>query len=496
MSLVGLICQDFEVMLCGGRLQQTMETLETLFRRLSEAELIFFMDGFVRDAKRDTWMKRQHKKYLDSLKIMDLVYGRVPLSNIRHQNFYINTAINVIEEACKKFGKLHYTVEFECDQEIARFAFTNKRVLGIFSTDTDFMIFRGNWRYFSTKDLQLDTLRTKEFDRKALRDHLRLKAAELPIFAMLAGNDFLPEEDLRAFHNRISPQRKSKFVQIAKFVRRACAEKESFEMLLKFISKEVFGNTKEKQILRLKASIGFYDVLSDLESSQDEFLRNHHLFTYNVLNSSPFNFSLSFFDYRCSDIPSYYDLCVPMLQRQAGIVFMMTQTPDAHVKVYIKTSHFEKTRKFELAPIFPQFGVLICLEELYGDDPSHEYLRLALLKWSIDWEKLKEFYIEDFPDNYMIDILTLTFMKQRGVISREEANIFLWVIKNVENNTVPKGLKPPTVLNHRPFRLAFLYVKLFSNVARSIEVCGLKKKYWVRSLSYQKTLNLTFLISS
>lgn len=271
------------------------------------------------------------------------------------------------------------------------------------------------------------------------------------------------------------------YPKLAKFIRVNCCEPETREMLVKFLSKEVFGNTKEKQLNRLRISIDFYKVHNDIELSNDELLRQHYLFTYNILNGSPFNFSLAFFDFRCANLQSYNDLCVPMLQRQAGIIFLLSQTPDSLVQIYINTSHAGKYEKYELPPIIPNI-VVPFLEELYGDDPTYDSLRLTLLKWSIDWEKLKDFYIEDIPENYMIDVLTLTFMVQKGVINSKEADIFLWVIKNVENKTVPKGLKPPVVLESRPFCLSFLYVKLFTNVPRSIEVCGLKKKYWVSAI--------------
>lgn len=482
MTLVRLLSANNEIeVLCAGRHQQCAEKLDSLFTRLSvNAELVFFLDGFIKDSKYQTWMSRQNRKYHQNLEIIDLLYNW-KLSNIAEtsSNIYTNTFLNVIEFVCSRHGQLTYTMNLECDQEIARFAYNNYRVLAVFSNDTDFLIFPGKWRYFSTRDLNLQTLTTIEFDRKKLLKHLNLNPGEMSIFATLAGNDIVPEKDLYDFHRRLGSSLKRKFELLAGFIRVNVRKFENLQDLLSFFAKEIYGKRFEKSLKLLEQSINSYSVLSVYEDNphSDQLLKKN-IFTFNILNRSPLNFSLVFFDLRQPKTPSYYQLSVSMFQRQAGIVLMNSENPSAPLTLYTKRFHEKSHEKVKVFAIPPPFEIPT-LAELYSNNPVHDELRFNLLKWIVNWNGLQKFDLRTIPCNYMIDILTILFMLSQEVITDKEADIFLWTIKNVEKRTVPESLEPPEFVEPRAFRLAFLYVKLFVNLARSIEVCGLKQRYWV-----------------
>lgn len=483
MSIVNLVGSQNKIeVLCAGRHQKCNEILNQLFTRLSvTAELVFFIDGFIKDSKFLTWVKRQDQKYRKSLLIMDEV-RKSSLSDVvkyHSRDIYTNTFLNVIENVCCKYGSLHYTMNFECDQEIARFAFLNPRVLAVFSNDTDFLIFPGVWRYFSTKDLDLDLLTTLEFDRQKLSKHLRLTSSQMPVFATLAGNDIVDREGLERFHNKFGKRVERKFEGLANFIRQHTKNFSSFPEMIEFFATEVYGFPFKDRINLLENSIKSYSMnLKTEDNPYSKYVLNKNIFTFKILNRSPINFSLVFFDLRQSDMPSYFNLCVSMFQRQAGIVLMNSDNRDEKLTLYTKQNHNTGHRKVKVKAIFPPFEIPE-LDDLYSFNPDLDAYRFALLKWTISWEGLKDVELRDFPDNYMIDILTILFMLRSGVITSKEADIFLWTVKNVEKGTVPASLKPPRFVEPRAFRLAFLYVKLFVNVVRSIEVCGLKSRYWV-----------------
>lgn len=499
LSIVQLLSVDKSEVLCAGRHQMYTEVLDCLFSRLSAiAELVFFLDGLIIDSKFATWASRQNRKHKSSINILKMIYNEFPLNDIvlKHASYiYTNTLLNVIESSCQKFGRLNYAVKNECDQEIAQFAVCNPRVLAVFSRDTDFLIFPGPWRYFSTRDITLKTLQTIEFDRKVLRRHLNLNNYQMAIFATAAGNDIVRRDELDNFHKKFGFRSKKILLGIADYVTKNFSKLKDYSHVVEQLSKDLFGNIKSHNLERIKASLNSYAVhLKDDESSDQEnplnvYLHQNHLFTFNVLNNSPLNFSLVFFDMRQRDMPnSYFEICAGMFQRQAGIVLVHSSTPNASLIVYTKLSYHSEYSKITLPSIHPPFEVPL-LEELYSDDPQFDDIRFALLKWTINWAKLKDYDLRAIPGNYMIDVLTITFMAQKGIIWPKEADILLWTIKNVENGNVPKEIKPPVILHSRAFRLAFLYVKLFANVARSIEVCGLKKLYWVSQFRVIKFYN-------
>lgn len=460
------------------------EVLDKLFADITSlnVDLVFYLDGAIQDTKFATWAKRQNMKYLSNLDIMDQIYDEIPLRDIVRKYgslVYTNTMLSAIEASCKKFGQLYYAVDKECDFEIGQFAYGNPQVLAIFSNDTDFLIFPGNFRYFSTKDLNFSSLKTKEFDRKLFHDHLQLTNFQRAIFATIAGNDIVPVRDLQNFHVHFGFTNKKKIPAIANYIKLNFSNMKILSLVVNFVAKDIYGNGYEKFVHKITNSIKSYQVEKCEQIPENPtkiFLRQHHIFTYNVLNELPMNFSLVFVDLRQNDWPTYHELTVPMFQRQAGVALAHSKV--TRVKIYTKLSHIKKYSKLVLPPTLPPFAIPE-LEHIFGDDSDLDGLRHDLLKWTIDQDKLKDFDLEKIPENYMIEILTIVYMKQKGIITDKEADLLLWTAKNVENGTISKALQAPPELNPRAFRIAFLYARLFANVSRSVEVCGLKKNYWV-----------------
>jgi hypothetical protein len=214
MGFLNSLIKDVEEMLCGGRFNKYREEIERLFKKMSEhAILIFFEDGPIVDHKTSTWINRQCDKYKECVKIMDLIYKKVPLKELAeietNPGSYkevprLTTAIILIEDIAKKYGEVVETFTRECDSEIARFAFNNQKVLAVIGDDSDFLIFAGHWRYFSLKQLDFNTLETMEYSRQALRNHLNLNDQQLVILSTLNGNDIVKYDHVsESFHSKL-----------------------------------------------------------------------------------------------------------------------------------------------------------------------------------------------------------------------------------------------------------------------------------------------------
>lgn len=468
------------------------EFLNDLFTKFTDSnvELVFFIDGFVNDEKYRTWSKRQNKKYRDQLKLTDEVYENEmcprEISKQFKYTLYNNGFKNVIEKSCMQFGRVVYAVTHECDKEAASFAWANSRVMAIFSNDSDFLIFPGSWSYYSTKDIEIDSFKTKVFSRAKFRQHLSLTSSQMAVFASIVGNDFIAVESLKSFHQQMSEANKhfTLLVNIANFVKKYHVKFSSKDhnKMVQFFSTAAFRNDSKILACELSKSIEFYGVDGDGNSSLDkhsrQLLKNHQIFTYNVLHCNPFNFSLIFFDLREDDLGNYYDLALPMFKRQAGAILKMNSMNNMKLRVRTKLSHTENYKEFEVEPKFPFFD-LPPMEELHSPDESYDTDRHNLLKWIIDWRKLQHVKIETLPEEFFADILTITFMRQQKIITWKEADLLLWTVKNSTRQLIPKQMESPVTLNPRAFRIVFLYVRLYANVERSLEVCGLLKRYGV-----------------
>lgn len=253
-------------LLYGGRSAEYFKIIDGLFRKLSEvAELVFFEDGPVKDEKYDTWIARQDQKYEKSLAIIDLVDNGVSLKEIvdRLGNYEIQsvtTHLELIEERAKIYGKVIVTITKECDAELAQFATNNPAVLAVLADDTDFLIFPGTWRYFSTSQINEETLTTMEFNRIALRSFLNLSEQQLIILATIGGNDIIKYDEVRRCHQRnFGHNAAKKFPAIAQIIR----EQINNDSLIQFnLADFLLDNTSPHSISRIQDSLAQYDIVS------------------------------------------------------------------------------------------------------------------------------------------------------------------------------------------------------------------------------------------
>lgn len=223
-GITSIFNRDIIELLHGGRHGQYLKTIDDLFQRLSGiAELVFYEDGPVVEEKYDTWAKRQNDKFDHSLRVFDHIYRGVPLSSIVAITKCIPvvaTHIELISTKAKEYGKVIVSEAKECDGELAKFASTNSSVIAVLADDSDFLIFPGNFQYWSIAQLDLKTLSTMEFSRTALRQYLRLNDEQLVVLSTIAGNDIIKYDEVRLNHERnFGHHTTSKFPGIARFIR-------------------------------------------------------------------------------------------------------------------------------------------------------------------------------------------------------------------------------------------------------------------------------------
>lgn len=266
--MTSLLNRDKVEVLYGGRSGKYWQMIDKLFKNLSSvAQLVFFSDGAVVPTKYETWLKRQENRYPQFIRILDLVYAGTPIEEIiNSSNDYeipsLSINSRIIRRLAKSYGTMTVSVTTECDTEIAKYASENPSVLAILSDDTDFLIFSGHWRYFSIRELNLETLKTREFSRTALRRHLELDDFQLAILATIAGNDFIKYEEVRWVHqNNFGHQAAVKFPAIATVVRFEIS-KDNYEDMLYNLARFLLNDTSDSAAERIEESINQYNVVS------------------------------------------------------------------------------------------------------------------------------------------------------------------------------------------------------------------------------------------
>ncbi|GFT58577.1 constitutive coactivator of peroxisome proliferator-activated receptor gamma [Nephila pilipes] len=92
--------------------------------------------------------------------------------------------------------------EVDPDNFIVDYANKNDSVFAILSSDTDFIIYQTK-PHLSLYHLDLSSMRTILYDRKCFAErYLNIQVKQLPLFACLMGNDSIPYDDLKSFHEQ------------------------------------------------------------------------------------------------------------------------------------------------------------------------------------------------------------------------------------------------------------------------------------------------------
>ncbi|CAO1410086.1 unnamed protein product [Diamesa hyperborea] len=493
MSLNSIFNRNKIEILCGGRRNMYEIMLDQLFSKLKEAgaELVFFGDGAVPTVKYDTYCERQNSKYVDSITLHDLINDGCPLREIVHKDESRRIDLisqmgfqETLERTARKHGTLTTTFNVECDTEMAEYASRTPAVLAIMADDTDFLIYAGKWRYFSVRNLDLDTLMTKEYSRLELRKFLGLTNKQLIVLSTLGGNDVMKYDDVKQFHRRLISNHNTnhKFVNIANFIKNSLPTK--YDDVIYEIGKQILYDTSDEALDHIHKSLNFYSIefeKKDYRTTEPllhKCLENGLNFIFSVLKEDPINYSLMCYDLRQDDFPLYFDLVVPMSQRHFGLLLQHKQRNDLQVKIYTQKSHNDTTRPHFISPVYPPIVAPPLMNLIFDDDEGNDNLndlRFNLLKWLVCWDRLGNKDLKAIPKEYLIDVLVLVVMKEFGIITTLEGDIFMLTIKSATLNMITKEIQYPEVLNSKAYRLAFIFLKLHSQLRRSLQMCGLRK---------------------
>lgn len=267
MAIIPLLNQDKVSVLYGGRHIKYFNIIDRLFRKLSEvAELVFFEDGPVVTIKYDTWIDRKDSQYKDSIEIIDQIRNGTPIEEVAtFPNLpLMNSHKGIVKKLAKSYGRQIISMTRECDAELAQFASNNQSVLAVLANDSDFLIFKGSWRYFSLADINMETLKTMEFNKTALRTFLNLDDRQLMVFSTIAGNDIVKYDDVRRVHyNKFGGHKgEIKFPQIAAFIRENINLRD-FNGMVEFLGRFLFGRHQQPDTCdRIYESLLQYSMVS------------------------------------------------------------------------------------------------------------------------------------------------------------------------------------------------------------------------------------------
>lgn len=492
MNLVVLFSRNKTDFLCGSRHNIVLKDIDLLFKNLSVvADLIFFEDGPVEDEKIEIRNSVRDERYSDMINILQHIYEGTPIRQISNNGNErgkelprASCMVDAIHAKAKQYGQIILTGKKGCDAEIVHYANNHQNVLAILGNDSDFLIFPGKWRYFSVRELNITSLKTMEYDREVLRNHLDLSNEELYILSTLAGNYWIPYDNVRPIHGELfGHDADQKFPAIANYIKKNL--KINFRQLIKTIA-DILQDTRSQTIHSIKKSLvqynteylaQYYNKKTDpLSPLLDFCLTNHIKFVYQVLIDFPRRIIVDYYDMQRTDFPDYNKILLDLSLRQIGVVVKnkkKTCFGTYRHKIICKQSHEDGYEMIFVEPIYPLCPIPELLQLLNRNEfPQHDNVRLELLKWMVADEKLRDVDILSIPQQYLLDVLVLVHLTQNGFITIREADMILFTIMQVERAMIPDELEPPEQLNDRAFIISFLYSKTHRIIASCFKIVG------------------------
>lgn len=507
-SLKGFLSRIFErENVFGGRFSLCKKVLEETFAKLVEygAELIFFFDGsFIQNESLESWMEGADEIYDSQQRVLEMIssgdktvkslLAPANESTNRHPFKYNHVStISVIKAVCESYPKVFTREDYKREREIACFLLNNSdRVIGVFSNNSDFLIFPGQWRYFSTTYLDIDddnTLTTKEYPRSELRAMLEVNDVQMALIATLSGTSAMDHKKTEFFHRLRNGKISMSVKKTAQLVR-TCVTNETKKDDCSRIYFQFMCNLRKHyphnwEVIHAKApeecfrecfikSLDFFvnnKFCSSIESSDSsrnaEEMSN---FTYKILNEVKFKIMPHFFDVN-QNFGSFEELFIRRYQRQVGVIMKMNSVN----RKFTVVSRFENEEKCRVVHVDPEFPPQ--LSENFINDNASDSERFEVLKWILSMENIK-IELETFPDDYTIHILTIAFLFMKNAITRDEMNLLLWTSVAFINQLISEKLtvKETDVVHPRAFALTHLYMSTYKYISGCTETCGLKRR--------------------
>lgn len=476
---------DTAGLICGGRFNEMSRHMDAFFGELKSlgVELNFFCDGPVRTISPDKWCEKRDLYYRKMVKLFDGVDNGQELGTLQGFGDRPFHYVCTLKESAMKHGQFHWAIARECDQEMAAFA-NKSQALAIMTDDSDMLIYEGPWRFWCVGKLNVKNFTLIEYDRVALRAFLGLSPAQMPLLATLVGNDLVDTDALRNFHRRIG--RLENITNVANFIRNR--KKQTDESIL--MAALEFCSNRRALMDRFEESMDCYQLnfqpfnRKDMHDPIEAILlsRNVALF-YQMWHSNNIECNAGMIDLREEQLgQEVHRLIIALILRMGGIILYQRQMERrindySKCNIMIKLQHKGNHSVHQYNVEFPTQVKPPPLEELLSKDPDIWQQLLdtkhELVCWIVS-DNLDHHRMKTIPRPLQITALTLYYLVDRHILKVFEADLLLRLAHDVTFSKYdPETLAYPRTLASRPFRVAFVFQKVYGFVAKAFNLVGL-----------------------
>lgn len=351
--------------MCGGRHQFTLDRWKELLNafKATGCKLIFIADSNIQRDKIDKWLSSRNNEFNRSIKFYDAVSNGDgdPKTGIKlFPQKPFRFALYGMAVMAQSFGKLLYSVKREADLEIIHQAKLND-AMAIISNDTDFLIFKGRWRLWSSDGIIRSKLKLATFEYNSVGKVLSLPKHQLPLLATLAGNDVTDSINLKLDSIFKRDHTQHKIRNVAKFIRENCAGMDCNRMSdsdIQHIVQQMLNSANSKWENLIRTSIASYNtnippvaIVDPIEKA----LHNSEMYTPYVENMSTIqSLNMQFYDLRGMDPETNLpNLLTDWVKRRKGVLMKNAGNPSSTFTLLVKKDFSEKYKDHEESVICP-----------------------------------------------------------------------------------------------------------------------------------------------
>lgn len=356
----------------GGRQHQYMRSFERFVVQLVNAgcALAFICDGQLQSDRNDKWCRRRNAEYKKTIAAMTNSTANGDANenqNVNVQAYATNSfgcktivksLLKLIED--KRYGKVIISTLVDCDVAIAKYA-SECSALAVIASDSDFLIFDGNFQWWHTVSLRLHTMQVNRFDCNKFLAQLNLTREQMKYLAIIAGND-----DTAHLVSKFPD-----FKAIAAFCRELCPPREQIlKDVVKFARIDQRLSTDEAIELVAK-SIKSYDI-DGVEWEPTGMTKMDRYCSTNVLmyafrHQQVFQYELNFVNFNVckqlvrgeSDNSSFVDILLKVFRKLGGIMLKNTDYRQAILKIVTKYNINDDYSLKLHTPIYPKGNFLL-----------------------------------------------------------------------------------------------------------------------------------------
>lgn len=333
----------------GGRYHIYLRIFEEFICKLirAGASLAFFCDGQLQSERNDVWCNRRDAEFRASLQLVSDMNDQMKNKRRFGCKTIVKSLFKMIED--KNYGEIIISTQVDCDAAIAKYAAKN-HALAVIASDSDFLIFEGDFQWWEVDSLRMQQMQVNAFDRKQFIRMMNLTYDEMKYFATIGGNDYTKHliKKPRDFH------------EIAQF----CRSLHEDDVLHKIIKYMVTSEIKQQHIDCVITSIKSYDINFDEPIQKFNRLEKYcasNVLLYAFWEGKVFQYEVNFLDFNQrnqsirnnNENYSIFDTLLLVFRKLAGILLKCTAHKDTVIQIVTKYARFESYTLKQHTPIYP-----------------------------------------------------------------------------------------------------------------------------------------------